>query len=100
MGSETMAEFDAAWAAFSELDYLRVTVYGPYDAGKTTLIKRLLIEDGTLVPGWLAISGRPETMKTAEAESGGIGYVDTPGTAGPSAEHDRQAEDALTRINS
>ena len=95
MGSETMAEFDAAWAAFSELDHLRVTVYGPYDAGKTTLIKRLLIEDGTLVPGWLAISGRPETMKAAEAESGGIGYVDTPGTAGPSAEHDRQAEDAL-----
>ena len=96
MGSEMMAEFDAAWAAFSELGHLRVTVYGPYDAGKTTLIKRLLIEDGTPVPDWLAISGRPETMKAAEAESRGIGYVDTPGTAGRSAEHDRQAEDALT----
>jgi hypothetical protein len=95
VGSEMMAEFDAAWTAFSRLGHLRVTVYGPYDAGKTTLIKRLLIEDGTPVPDWLAISGRPETMQAAEAESGGIGYVDTPGTATRSAEHDRLAEEAL-----
>ena len=95
VGSETMAELDAAWAAFSDLSYLQVTLYGPYDAGKTTLIRRLLTEDGTPVPSWLTISGRPETVKVTEVESEGIGYVDTPGTAGRSAEHDQLAEEAL-----
>jgi len=96
VGSEAMAKLDAAWTTFSARRELRVTVYGPYDAGKTTLIKRLLIEGGTPVPDWLTISGRPETARVTECESEGIAYVDTPGTAGRSAEHSRLAEDALT----
>lgn len=36
VGTESTTELDAAWAAFSRLPYPRVTVYGPYDAGKTT----------------------------------------------------------------
>jgi hypothetical protein len=95
VGSERMKELDAAWESFSTRRHMRVTVYGPYDSGKTTLIKRLLIEGGTTVPDWLTISGRPETAKVTEAESEGIAYVDTPGTAGRSAEHNRLAEEAL-----
>ena len=95
VGSQAMQELDAAWAGFAAQRHMRVTVYGPYDAGKTTLIKRLLIEGGTSVPDWLTISGRPETAKVTEAESEGIVYIDTPGTAGRSAEHNRLAEEAL-----
>jgi hypothetical protein len=95
VGSEKLKELDAAWESFSTRRHMRVTVYGPYDSGKTTLIKRLLIEGGTTVPDWLTISGRPETAKVTEAESEGIVYVDTPGTAGRSAEHNRLAEEAL-----
>jgi hypothetical protein len=96
MGSEEMAQLDAAWTAFAARPELCVTVYGPYDSGKTTLVKRLLIEGSTPVPGWLTISGRPETAKVTETESEGIIYVDTPGTAGRSEEHNRLAEEALT----
>jgi 50S ribosome-binding GTPase len=96
VGTETMTELDAAWAAFSRLPHPRVTVYGPYDAGKTTLIKRLLTEAGTPVPDWLIVSGRPETFTVTEVESAGVGYLDTPGTAGHSAEHNRLADEALT----
>jgi 50S ribosome-binding GTPase len=95
VGSTKLKELDAAWESFSTRHHMRVTVYGPYDSGKTTLIKRLLIESGTTVPDWLTISGRPETAKVTEAESEGIVYADTPGTSGPSAEHNQLAEQAL-----
>ncbi|MCX4546348.1 GTPase [Streptomyces sp. NBC_01565] len=87
------------WQAHARRASVVVAVHGPYDAGKSTLIKRLLVEDGTAVPQWLTVSGRKETTAASAADSLGITYVDTPGTAGGITEHDRQAADATTRTD-
>lgn len=57
-----------------------VAAYGPYDAGKSTLLKRMLVADGTVVPGWLTVAGHPETDESRQVRSGDLVYLDTPGT--------------------
>ncbi|MEU1280883.1 GTPase domain-containing protein [Streptomyces sp. NPDC005805] len=76
-------------------ELVSVTLFGPYDAGKSTLLKRLLVENGTPVPGWLTVSGRRETFEARMIESGGLCYVDTPGI-GADGGDEQAAEDALT----
>jgi hypothetical protein len=91
--SDHVSQADAAWSEFAARPQLVVTVYGPYNAGKTTLIRRLLIEDGTPVPGALSVSAAPETAEVRAVDSGPLRYVDTPGmragTAGLGADADR-----------
>lgn len=88
-----VAQADAAWNDFAARPQLVVTVYGPYNAGKTTLIRRLLIEDGTPIPDALHVSAAPETAEVRSVDSGALRYVDTPGmragTAGLGADADR-----------
>ncbi|GIF20155.1 hypothetical protein BJ973_001938 [Actinoplanes tereljensis] len=73
-------EADARWAEHTAEAGLRTAAYGPYDAGKSTLLKRLLVADGTEVPGWLTVAGHPETDESRPIRSGDLVYVDTPGT--------------------
>lgn len=73
----------------------RVVLFGPYDSGKTSLIRRLLAEDGTPAPAWLTVGPQPETFKPGEITSGGLVYVDTPGTSARSTEHEQLALDTL-----
>ncbi|GAA1001959.1 hypothetical protein GCM10009555_107450 [Acrocarpospora macrocephala] len=79
-----------------EVSHPCVVVYGPYDGGKTSLIKRLLVEDGTEAPSWLTVGAQPETFESGSLTSGGLTYIDTPGLAGRSAEHGRLADEALS----
>lgn len=72
-----------------------VAVYGAYDAGKSTLIKRLLVEAGQPVPPWLTISARPETFEANDVEAFGCVLRDTPGIAGGNALHQQAADQAL-----
>ena len=83
------------WRERASSPALHITAYGPYDAGKTTLIKRLLLVDGVRPPGWLKVSAKPETTTTRSIEAGEIAYVDTPGTASGNAEADHLAETAV-----
>lgn len=76
------------WRERANAESVHVTLYGPYDAGKTTLIKRLLVADGVKPPEWLTISGRPETMISGAVEAGPLTYQDTPGTASGNEAHD------------
>lgn len=57
----------------------RVVVCGDYDTGKSSFIRRLLIEAGLPVPRTLVIRGDPATSTTAEYEWEGLVLVDTPG---------------------
>ena len=41
----------------------RVVVYGDYNAGKSSLIKRLLVDDGQPAPADLTVRGAPETAQ-------------------------------------
>lgn len=72
-----------------------VAVYGAYDAGKSTLVKRLLVEAGQPVPSWLTITARPETFEANDVEAFGCVLRDTPGIAGGNTRHQNAADRAL-----
>lgn len=72
-----------------------VAIYGAYDAGKSTLVKRLLVEAGQTVPSWLTISARPETFEANDVEAFGCVLRDTPGIAGGNDLHQKIADQAL-----
>jgi hypothetical protein len=72
-----------------------VAVYGAYDAGKSTLVKRLLVEAGQSVPSWLTISARPETFEANDVEAFGCVLRDTPGIAGGNTRQQNAADRAL-----
>ncbi|MBM9507822.1 GTPase domain-containing protein [Actinacidiphila acididurans] len=89
-------EISGLWHDFRRSPDVRVTVYGPYDAGKSSLIKRLLSEDATEPPPWLTVSARRETFTVDHVLSGGLEYADTPGIAGGNAQHEAVADNALS----
>lgn len=94
-GKGVTDEVTALWDEFRDSTAVRVTVYGPYDAGKSSLVKRLLVEDGTAVPSWLTIGARPETFVVGRATSAGLEYADTPGISAGNPEHETAADNAL-----
>ncbi|RSM42122.1 hypothetical protein DMB66_55215, partial [Actinoplanes sp. ATCC 53533] len=69
------------WDAFARLDRPVVTLFGSYDTGKSSLLRRLLVDAGSDVPAWLTISARHETFEVNEVEVGGCTIRDTPGFA-------------------
>ena len=78
------------WDDLRPSDELRVVIFGAYDAGKSTLLKRLLAEAGTPVPEWLTISGRRETFEVRISPvRGRSSFLDTPGLSGGNDEHEQ-----------
>ncbi|WP_436522128.1 GTPase domain-containing protein [Actinoplanes sp. HUAS TT8] len=69
------------WDAFARLDRPVVTLFGAYDTGKSSLLRRLLVDAGGEVPGWLTISARHETFEVNQAAIGDCLVRDTPGLA-------------------
>ncbi|MEU2060465.1 GTPase domain-containing protein [Streptomyces sp. NPDC013455] len=94
-GQGVTDEVTALWDEFRDSPAVRVTVYGPYDSGKSSLVKRLLVEDGTAVPSWLTIGARPETFVVGRETSAGLEYTDTPGISAGHPEHEAAADNAL-----
>ncbi|MCC6644963.1 MAG: GTPase domain-containing protein [Polyangiaceae bacterium] len=78
-----------------------VTLFGPYDSGRSSLLKRLFVDDGKPVPDWLTVSGRRETLEPQEVSVASVaGLVvrdvrDTPGIAGGNELHEAIAKEAL-----
>jgi hypothetical protein len=91
-GTDTIAE---DWQLRGDVAGPIVTVFGAYDAGKSSLLKRLLVEAGEPVPDWLTISARRETFEIGEANAFGCTFRDTPGIAGGNEEHEAIAKEAL-----
>ena len=89
-------EADAVWAEFAVRPLVRISVHGGYDAGKSSLLKRFLVEDATPVPEWLTVGAHPTTAGLGEVDSGGVTWIDSPGMAAGKAQHDGLAEQALT----
>jgi hypothetical protein len=88
-------EAESVWTAFAGHPLVRIVIHGGYDAGKSSLLKRFLVADGTPVPDWLVVGARPTTAAVGQVDSGGITWLDTPGTSAGNAEHDELAERAL-----
>ena len=92
---EAVASQRRRWEDLRHGDKLTLVIFGAYDSGKSTLLKRLLVEAGTGVPEWLTISGRRETFEVRSAQAEEIVFVDTPGLSGGNDEHERISLDAM-----
>ena len=94
-GAPARDEVAARWAEHAAREKPEITVLGPYDAGKSSLIRRLLAEDEMAIPDWLTVSARRETFELNEVDGVALTYTDAPGFGSTVERHDAAAEDAL-----
>lgn len=80
-GGSLLGGYAEEWDAFVSRNRPVVTLFGSYDTGKSSLLRRLLVDSGGDVPDWLTISARHETFEVNDAEIGGCIVRDTPGFA-------------------
>ncbi|SIM53579.1 GTPase [Micromonospora cremea] len=95
LGSTTVDQWHGRWQEFAGTPSVRITVAGPYNTGKSSLLKRLLVDAGATVPGWLTASARRETFLAEAVAAGDITYVDTPGLDSGEGSHDAAAAHAI-----
>ena len=97
LGSNGANDVGAEWKEFNSIQKPVVTIFGSYDSGKSTLLKRLLVDDGIEIPPWLTVSARRETFEIRDVEGLGCLLRDTPGVAGGSSEHEQIVLDVLSK---
>jgi hypothetical protein len=78
-GGSLAGQYADDWDAFAKQERPVVTLFGSYDTGKSSLLRRLLVDAGREVPGWLTISARHETFEVNDVELAGCVLRDTPG---------------------
>ena len=69
----------------------RLVLAGTYNTGKSSLLKRLCVDEGIPVPEGLVIQGEPSTATIESARIGQWLMIDTPGLDAPQPEHVRAA---------
>ncbi|MDF2468114.1 GTPase domain-containing protein [Rhodococcus erythropolis] len=80
-GGSLADDYLKGWQQFASTELPVITVFGSYDTGKSSLIRRLLVDDDVPVPDWLTISARHETFGVNSVEFAGALLRDTPGLA-------------------
>lgn len=94
---ERCADDSVALEAFSELEEIaadgrpRIHLVGDYNAGKSSFIKRLLLDSGSPVPSDLEIRANPTTDRAREYDWDGIQLIDSPGFQSGEATHTEHA---------
>lgn len=78
---ESETRYTRAWDEFAQNSRPVATLFGSYDTGKSSLLRRLLIDSGRSAPDWLTISARHETFESNAVEIGDCLVRDTPGFA-------------------
>nr|MDZ8016303.1 GTPase [Nostoc sp. ZfuVER08] len=86
---------EEVWHQYKAFSEPVVTIYGPWNAGKSSLLKRLLIDDGKNVPEWLTVKANPTTFKNDEISALECIFRDTPGISNERIEHETKATEAL-----
>jgi len=76
-------------------DRPRIVLVGDTNAGKSSFVKRLLLEAGCPVPDSLRVGARPVTERTMEYAWEDVILVDTPGLQGGNHQHLQTALAAL-----
>jgi predicted GTPase len=74
----------------------RVVILGDYNAGKSTLIRRLLFEAGEHIDHEIEIRASATTSGAREYQVGRYRLIDTPGLQSGSSAHDLDARESLT----
>lgn len=69
----------------------RIHLVGDYNAGKSSFIKRLLLDAGSAVPPSLDIRANPTTDRTREYDWDGVRLIDSPGFQSGEATHTEHA---------
>ena len=78
-GGKLGDDYQSQWEKLASSDKPVLTLYGAYDTGKSSLLRRLIIDSGGEVPDWLTISARHETFEVNETQLSGCVVRDTPG---------------------
>ncbi len=78
-GAESVERLDSVWAEFASHEQPVATLFGAFDTGKSSILRRLLVDSGHQVPDWLTISARHETFTDQLVDLGGCIVRDTPG---------------------
>ena len=73
----------------------RVLLYGDYNVGKSSFIKRLLVDDGQTAPENLTVRGAPETAAVHSFDWLGLRLIDTPGLQSGVTGHSELAQAQL-----
>lgn len=95
VGAEETAKVSAEWDEHVARGKVEVTFLGPYSSGKSTLLRRLVVDGDAEIPGWLTVSARRETFELNAVEVGHLTFTDAPGFAAGNELHDELAQDAL-----
>src|SRR4051794_39058500 len=94
-GPATRQEVLSTWDDHDAREQVEVTLIGPYSSGKSSLLRRLLADEGLDVPEWCTVSARRETFELNEVAAGSVSFTDAPGFASTNVAHEQLAEDAL-----
>ncbi|MEC5175990.1 hypothetical protein RCH16_000989 [Cryobacterium sp. MP_M5] len=78
-GEDDTAKLSVEWAEFAGRRQPVLTLFGAFDTGKSSILRRLLVEAGQPLPEWLTISARHETFAENLIEVDGCLVRDTPG---------------------
>ena len=78
-GDSAVEQLASTWTEFANYERPVVTFFGAFDTGKSSILRRLLVETGQPVPEWLTISARHETFTENLVEVAGCLMRDTPG---------------------
>lgn len=96
VGAEVANSVRTRWREHAARENVEITFFGPFDSGKSSLLKRLLHEADQPTPRWLTISARKETWETNEVDAHGLTFTDTPGVAAGDKDHERTATETIT----
>lgn len=95
VGAEQTVKVAAEWDEHVARGKVEVTFLGPYSSGKSTLLRRLVVDGDAEIPDWLTVSARRETFELNAVEVGDLTFTDAPGFAAGNELHDELAQDAL-----
>ncbi|MFC8682335.1 GTPase domain-containing protein [Microbacterium ureisolvens] len=78
-GEDAVRDLESSWDDYSNHHEPVATLFGAFDTGKSSILRRLLVDSGAPVPTWLTVSARHETYADNIAEVDGCLIRDTPG---------------------
>lgn len=78
-GDAEASRLEIDWSDFAAEERPVLTLFGAFDTGKSSILRRLLVDAGKSLPEWLTISARHETFSENKVTVNGCLVRDTPG---------------------